>query len=159
MPSKFIPKHGRTDRQPLISAKSQLIRIRNSFPNSVVLKADGKSFSVLLKLRPTPLSKEYDIKINFEGTRVKIYVVKEKLKVANNRKRLPHVYSHEKQQLCLYSVSKKEWAAHLSITSTIIPWTSDWLMHYELWLYTGLWSGGGHNEYPNENGIRITEEV
>ena len=32
----------------------------------------------------------------------------------------------------------------MSVVNTIIPWTSEWLLHYELWHATGKWLGGGH---------------
>jgi hypothetical protein len=31
----------------------------------------------------------------------------------------------------------------LSIADTIVPWTAEWLVHYEIWLMTGEWYGGG----------------
>jgi hypothetical protein len=27
---------------------------------------------------------------------------------------------------------------------TVVPWISEWLLYYELWLFTGEWTGGGH---------------
>ena len=29
------------------------------------------------------------------------------------------------------------------LADTIVPWAAEWLMHYELWLVTGEWTGGG----------------
>ncbi|MDY0295864.1 MAG: hypothetical protein RB296_00975 [Acidobacteriota bacterium] len=29
------------------------------------------------------------------------------------------------------------------IAKTIVPWASEWLIFYELWLATGEWLGGG----------------
>jgi len=34
----------------------------------------------------------------------------------------------------------------MAIADTIVPWTADWLAHYEIWLVTGDWYGGG--EWP-----------
>jgi hypothetical protein len=31
----------------------------------------------------------------------------------------------------------------MSIADTIVPWTAEWLVHYEIWLMTGEWYGGG----------------
>ena len=31
----------------------------------------------------------------------------------------------------------------MNIAETIIPWASEWLLHYEIWLATGEWQGGG----------------
>jgi hypothetical protein len=30
------------------------------------------------------------------------------------------------------------------VDNTILPWISEWLFFYELWLFTGDWLGGGH---------------
>ena len=31
----------------------------------------------------------------------------------------------------------------MSIADTIVPWTAEWLVYYEIWLMTGEWYGGG----------------
>lgn len=31
----------------------------------------------------------------------------------------------------------------MSISDTIVPGTAEWLVHYEIWLVTGEWYGGG----------------
>jgi hypothetical protein len=31
----------------------------------------------------------------------------------------------------------------MSIADTVLPWTTEWLYHYEIWLITGEWTGGG----------------
>ena len=36
-----------------------------------------------------------------------------------------------------------EWNERKMIAKTIIPWTSEWLMHYEYWVTAGVWNGGG----------------
>lgn len=33
------------------------------------------------------------------------------------------------------------------LAKTILPWTAEWLLHYEVWLVTGEWVGGG--VHPN----------
>lgn len=30
------------------------------------------------------------------------------------------------------------------LSTTVVPWTAEWLIHYEVWLATGQWTGGGH---------------
>jgi hypothetical protein len=32
----------------------------------------------------------------------------------------------------------------MSMATTIVSWTSEWLLHYEVWRATGAWTGGGH---------------
>jgi hypothetical protein len=45
--------------------------------------------------------------------------------------------------LCLYYRKAQEWNNQLYIADTIIPWTSEWLLHYEFWLASGDWHGRG----------------
>ena len=63
--------------------------------------------------------------------------------LADGAQRLPHVYDHVKQQLCLYYGPAREWTPDKMIADTIVPWASEWLLHYEFWLVTGIWHGGG----------------
>lgn len=140
-----------TSKKRGFSANSQLEKIKKDFPSLQVVKHKGNSFEIILKIQPTIWSKIYDVKIVFEKYEgVEVFVINEVLKVAESRSKLPHVYSHSMQRLCLYSVSKQEWNREKLIVSTIIPWTSDWLFYYELWLPNGKWYGGGHNEYRED---------
>ncbi|MCF7961043.1 MAG: hypothetical protein K9M08_09895 [Pirellula sp.] len=54
---------------------------------------------------------------------------------------LPHIYPDG--SLCLYYPSAGEFSRDRYLASTIVPWTSEWLLHYELWYVTGDWLGGG----------------
>ncbi|MDN3493505.1 hypothetical protein [Winogradskyella bathintestinalis] len=129
----------------------QLQIIKQAFPNTTVLKKSWNSFEIFIKLQPTPLSDTYKLKIIYrKNLYTEIYVIDKILKLAPNRKKLPHVYDSDKQKLCLYSPSKREWKPNMRIVNTIIPWASEWLYYYELWLPEGQWYGGGHDEYPNE---------
>lgn len=129
----------------------QLSAIKKAFPNMKTLNRGWNNFEIEIDLQPSLFSEVYRIKIVYKkNTFVKIYVVDKVLKIAQNRTKLPHVYNTKEQQLCLYSPSKKEWKSTQYIVKTIIPWTSEWLLFYELWLINGEWYGGGHNEYPDE---------
>lgn len=43
------------------------------------------------------------------------------------------------------------------ISDTIIPWTSEWLLHYEYWVLTGIWQGGGIEDHigGDTEGMRV----
>jgi hypothetical protein len=56
------------------------------------------------------------------------------------RDELPHVYT-DTGGLCLHEHG--QWDQSLPIATTIIPWAAEWLLHYELWKATGVWTGGG----------------
>ena len=45
--------------------------------------------------------------------------------------------------LCLYLPG--QWKESMLLADTILPWTSQWLLYYELWLITGHWMGTGHD--------------
>lgn len=96
-------------------------------------------------LQPSELSLVYEIKIVYTlGQSPKVYVISPKpLALADGAHRLPHVYDHVKQQLCLYYGPAREWSPDKMIADTIVPWASEWLLHYEYWLVTGIWHGGG----------------
>lgn len=135
-----------------LSARNQLKRLKRGFPNLLIEHQNKNSFSIVLKLQPSVFSKCYDVRITFNNTkRIAIYVINQKLEVAHNREKLPHVYSHKDQKLCLYQFDENKWEPSQSIASTIVPWTSEWLYYYEFWLSSGEWYGGGHNEYEQEN--------
>ena len=34
---------------------------------------------------------------------------------------------------------------NMLLATTIFPWTAEWLLHYEIWLATGEWTGGGYH--------------
>jgi hypothetical protein len=57
--------------------------------------------------------------------------------------KLPHVYSSDTQYLCLHYPREKKWTESQNIAVTIIPWAAEWLFHYEIWVITGTWNGGG----------------
>lgn len=133
------------------SPKTQLEKIIEFFPIVKVLKSGGNFFEIEMKIKPSSLGKDYDIKLSFDKhLGVKVYVINETLKIAHNRTKLPHVYSSKEQRLCLYSPSKGEWTKEKLIASTIIPWISKWLFFYEIWLIDGEWLGGGHDEYASK---------
>jgi hypothetical protein len=96
-------------------------------------------------LQPTDLSQKYLIKIVYNREKYPdVYVLEPKpLTLANGKTKLEHVYDTKKQHLCIYYRKAKEWDETKYIADIIIPWVSEWLLHYEYWVTTGLWHGGG----------------
>lgn len=94
-------------------------------------------------ISPTPISSKYIIKIDYmERKSPKIFILEPTLEVYQDRS-LPHVYDQKKQRLCLYLPRSGEWDSTMNLAFTVIPWVSEWLLFYELWLVTGEWLGGG----------------
>ena len=108
------------------------------------------------KIKPTPLSKEYDVFIKYQINRlprIQVFVTSDELKELDNPD-FPHKYKIIKDKntvkICLdrYQVFNK----YNYISTTIIPWTIEWLYYYEIWLATGKWLGGG--EHPCKGEIK-----
>lgn len=50
-----------------------------------------------------------------------------------------HIY--KEGNLCLYDWRDMPWQSKMKIHETIIPWTAEWLVFYEIWKLTGEWHG------------------
>jgi len=62
------------------------------------------------------------------------------------RSDIPHKFHNirrpESPLLCLHLPC--QWDASMAIADTIVPWTVEWLIAYEGWRATGVWTAGGH---------------
>ena len=124
-----------------LSIIQQKCILAKEYPNSKVSIIGHNKIVWKYQLRPTALSSLYDVKLIFNGSIPDVYVVKPNpLQKARGEKKLPHVYDQKKQELCLYW---KDWNKTMPLSKTIVPWIADWLFYYEIWLYTGIWEGGG----------------
>ena len=72
-----------------------------------------------------------------------IRVLDPDLRELSGGRRIEHLYSQEDQELCLYYPDGSEWNAGKSLSNTIVLWAHEWLVHFEAWLFTGEWDGGG----------------
>ncbi len=92
------------------------------------------------KLQPTSASVTYTVRVDHRMGQVPQVLVLDPPLERRPGEELPHVYRGD--HLCLYYGDEfddsKDFIAH-----TIVPWASEWLLHYELWLITGEWYGGG----------------
>jgi hypothetical protein len=117
---------------------AQLVRLKNAKPGS-----DGTAKHGHLrwrgKFQPTSASAVYTVEIQHTvGHRPVIRVIDPPLE-GRPGEALPHVFPGD--LLCVYRGD--QWTADKSL-ALILPWISEWLLYYELWLTTGKWYGGGH---------------
>lgn len=93
------------------------------------------------ELVPTSLSETYSVRIRYRmgGTPI-VHVLRPELHRRGDVA-IPHRYSDG--SLCLLYPKANEWQSTMAIAETIVPWTSEWLAHYEVWLACGSWRGGG----------------
>ena len=132
-------------RNKALSLIFQERRFKQVFPTSKIIRFREASLICTLNIQPTPLSQSYKIKLKYERNKNPIVFVIEpkKLKLAAGKTELPHVYSTEKQQLCLFYPKYKEWNTSMYLVDSIIAWVSEWFLYYEIWLGCGEWHGGG----------------
>jgi hypothetical protein len=115
--------------------------LRSKYPTSRPTWGRGQPLRWVGDVRPTRLSDTYTVEICWDGRRSRptVRVLKPTLKVLPGQQ-LPHTFGDG--SLCLHFDG--EWSSEMLISDTIIPWASEWLYYYELWLATGEWTGGGH---------------
>jgi len=131
-------------RQQKTPLTVQAYKLKNYFPES---KCYIRNNELVWKgyLQPSELGLKYLIKIVYRrGKHPDVYVMNPKpLVLAEGKTELEHVYNTEKQHICIYYKRANEWDETKSIADIIIPWVSEWLLHYEYWVATGAWHGGG----------------
>jgi len=89
---------------------------------------------------PGQLSDTYTVNFEFTDSDHRVYInVIAPVLDPGAADELPHV-NHD-GTVCLHDFH--EWDQSQPIATTIIPWTYEWLYHYELWMGTGTWTGGG----------------
>lgn len=134
----------RFDRPLPLTAAQQFLLLRNNplCEGDGWLHAGGLSWR--FQLRPTPLSRCYTLRVEFQQGQVPcLYVDKPDLVLLSEDRRLPHVYSQRPTRLCLYLPRAQEWDPSMRLDTTIIPWAGLWLYYFEEWLESDEWKGGG----------------
>ncbi len=97
-------------------------------------------------VKPSPLSDSYKIKMFYSlHDRPKVILYGQNVKGLENPD-FPHIFARNIEErsaeLCLFRWSD-EWNNTMYLSRIIIPWIVEWLFHYEIWLVTGKWNGGG----------------
>lgn len=103
-------------------------------------------YDITMKIKPTYESNEYLINIKHNKNEQPIVcVVKPNIYDLTKGKKPPHVYKFTQKtcKICLYM--KSDWN-NKNYDSDLIPWISEWLFYFEMWLITSKWHGGGHSD-------------
>lgn len=135
-------------QQPLpkwLPPQTQLQLLLRDYPGSYYNITPSGIYNWFWVCKPTPFSISYTIRIEFGAGRVpRVQVLSPKpLPKAPGAKYYEHInHPQERQYLCLHL--PREWKGHMIIADTFVPWTSEWLYSYEVWVETGEWTGEGH---------------
>jgi len=130
---------------PPISLATQQGHLLRRYPNSRI--ARGRERLVWSGgWTPAAYSVTYEVLIDHQlGKSPLVYVVRPRLQLVDGQA-LPHVYPLN--TLCLF-LGNREWHESIPIADTLVPWASEWLLFYELWLATGgEWLGEGEHPPP-----------
>jgi len=85
--------------------------------------------------KPTPESIEYHYRIKYIPSNRPVVKLTEPIIEYNDE---IHMYPND-NSLCLYHSSDLVWDSSCHLHDTIIPWTHEWFIFYELYLFTGKW--------------------
>lgn len=135
----------RKNKRPPVPICAQIQILGNDYPDGKVKSQSLRHLVWEMDIVPSPNSARYRIRINYTiGMPPKVYVIDPPvLKRPEGEALLQHVFSTEKQQLCLYYGPFGEWNDSMFLARKIVPWIAEWLLFYELWLITGDWLGEG----------------
>lgn len=137
----FRKKHTLSLSQQKFSIEKQI----RSGRCEIICNKEGRVLSWTGTIRPSLFSPLYDVKMEYkEWGNPKVFIFGENLKNLENQN-FPHHYLIDVErgivQPCLFYGN--EFTRRKLLSETIFPWTVEWLYHYEIWLATGRWHGGG----------------
>jgi hypothetical protein len=87
-------------------------------------------------IRPTEKSETYAVHVSYtEWGLPAVHIVKPHIPPS------PILHMYRDGRLCLYHPPTQPWSGEFDLHKTIIPWTAEWLVYYELYLTEGKWLG------------------
>lgn len=147
----------RRGERPDLSPAQQHLFLKNSRVGNGTGTLDSTGLTWEYKERPTPLSREYTLRIEYKhGEAPRVFVKDPDIsQLAGDRAHeLPHVYRHP-LRLCLFWPKAREWDGKMRIDRTLVPWALVWLFYFEEWLASNEWKGGGvHPDREDSNRTR-----
>jgi hypothetical protein len=127
-------------QKPSLPIPAQAQSLRTAYPLSQFARVTETDLRWLCNLRPTPISDNYFIQLDYVlGGIPRVQVIAPALVVPPG-KRLPHVFPDG--CICIYDCRENadEWSPCMEL-AIIVPWAALWLFYYEAWLTTGVWHG------------------
>lgn len=121
-----IPNSGKR-----IALEKHFLEKRYSF---VKVRLIGSTLECTGRCQPSEHSPVYKYRITYTpGRPPKVFVISPKVAYDENA----HMYSDG--SLCLYYPRDYSWTNTSNLYNTIVPWTHEWFVFYELYQLTGEW--------------------
>lgn len=125
-----------------VNLELQQLTLRTTLTGAVSRVRRGR-LTCTFRLQPSAASGTYTLRLEYRHRRrPRVWVIDPQLTLHPGATRVPHVFGEG--DLCLWYPG--EWTDDMLLAHTVVPWAADWLFHYEIWLATGTWTGGGHAE-------------
>lgn len=155
--------HGITSLAPnydksAISLQRQAESVRKQWPD-LSIRIRKSTLEIEGKIQPTPLTLSYRFRLKYSvGSAPKIWILEPKLLTEKNGQKLEHVYRPDERP-CVFHPAI-DWTSRTYLGTTVIPWLSEWLFFYEIWLATDEWLGGGvHPGHQTEENFQDERSV
>jgi hypothetical protein len=121
------------DRYRKVVTEKVLIRDKFPFLHS---RISGLELTCRGRIQPTEQSLSYRVEIRYAPwNSPEVKVIEPRLIFT------PGTHMYHDDTLCLHDWREQPWQRKWHLHETIIPWTAEWLIFYELWLLTGRWHG------------------
>jgi hypothetical protein len=86
------------------------------------------------QFQPSVVSTTYDFRITYDPKRAPKVHVREP-RIAYNK----DIHMYKDGNLCLYFPPDMNWTSDCHLFNTIVPWTQEWFVFYELYQISGKW--------------------
>ena len=97
---------------------------------------NNRELTCIGKIKPAEGCETYTVQIRYRsGGKPKVHVLNPSIDWNEN------IHMYHDGSLCLYYPPETPWKHTSNLHETIIPWTAEWLVFYELYLLTGVWEG------------------
>lgn len=129
--SHFIPEGGRNPAW-ILQRESRLLRQHYNF---VDVHISGRTLQCIGRCQPSELSIVYTYRIKYTVDHPPVvHTVRPALEYDERI----HMYK-EDNSLCLYYPADYSWRSDSSLYNTIVPWTHEWFLYFELYKLLGKW--------------------
>jgi hypothetical protein len=135
-------------KKPELTLAQHAAGLRAMYPHAEIRTVSG----VLTwrdTIQPMALAWRYVVELKYRlGEEPTIRILEPNLRELAGGRLIEHLYSQEEQVLCVYYPDGREWNAGKSLANTVVLWAHEWIVHFEAWLFTGVWDGGGTHPEP-----------
>lgn len=123
----------------------QLLHLRMCYPESSGRILHGGRLVWRATLRPSALSDIYQVCIDAKPRRFPmVWVSGGAIDRCTDLSLVPHKFGYEKEPPSIHvCLQYRDWSSDQLFTETVVPWCCEWIVHFEIWLATDKWHGGG----------------